>query len=298
MGISTFVSRARTGPRVRLAPAHAARREASAVRRTGERAAEPAIAFGGVGKRFVLAGEDRPVVALEDVSFEVGRDELVCLVGPSGCGKSTLLKLVAGLVRPDQGTVRALGEDVRRPHPCRGMVFQDHALFPWLDVARNVAFGLELARLPCAEVAARVRELVALAGLSGFERAYPHELSGGMRQRVGIARVLAMRPEVLLMDEPFGSLDAFTRCELQEELQSLRGRAPCATLFVTHDVEEAVYLADRIVVMSRRPGRVKAIVPVPVERPRRRSDPEFLRARQRVLDLYDRAPAPRAAGEP
>jgi NitT/TauT family transport system ATP-binding protein len=252
----------------------------------------------GVGKRFVLAGEDRALAALEDVSFEVGRDEFVCVVGPSGCGKSTLLKLVAGLVRPDQGAVRTLGHAVQGPHPSRGMVFQDHALFPWLDVARNVAFGLELAGLPRAEVADRVREFVALTGLSGFERAYPHELSGGMKQRVGIARVLAMHPQILLMDEPFGSLDAFTRSEMQEELQSLRARAPCATLFVTHDVEEAVYLSDRIVVMSRRPGRVKAIVPVLVERPRRPLDPEFVRVRQAVLELYDRAPPIRSIREP
>ncbi len=297
MGNATSVPRARVAPAapaVNFIPEPVALPPAAPLaRRAGEAAAEPAIAFGGVGKRFALSGGDRAVSALEDVSFEVGRDEFTCVVGPSGCGKSTLLKLVAGLVRPDRGTVRALGRDVQRPHPSRGMVFQDHALFPWLDVARNVAFGLELAGVPRAEVEARVREFVALTGLSGFERAYPHELSGGMKQRVGIARVLAMHPEVLLMDEPFGSLDAFTRCELQDELQSLRRRAPCATLFVTHDVEEAVYLADRIVVMSRRPGRVKAIVPVLVERPRRRSDPEFVRVRERVLELYDHSPTAR-----
>lgn len=291
---ATFAPRARTAPPVNLFPEPAPPlAPAAPPRDAAVRAAEPAIAFDGVCKQFVLAGEDRAVAALEDVSFEVGRTECACVVGPSGCGKSTLLKLVAGLVRPDRGGVRALGAEVQRPHPSRGMVFQDHALFPWLDVARNVAFGLELAGLHRAEVEERVRRFVALIGLSGFERAYPHELSGGMKQRVGIARVLAMHPEVLLLDEPFGSLDAFTRCELQEELEALRARAPCATLFVTHDVEEAVYLADRIVVMSRRPGRVKAIVPVRLERPRRRSDPEFVRVRERVLDLYDHTPATR-----
>jgi NitT/TauT family transport system ATP-binding protein len=252
------------------------------------------VSFSLVSKRFVRAGRGEPVVAVAEVSFEVHRHELVCIVGPSGCGKSTLLKLVAGLARPDAGEVRALGERVERPHPSRGMVFQDHALFPWLVVARNIAFGLEMAGLPRPEVRERVARLVSLTGLSGFERAYPHELSGGMRQRVGIARALATRPSVLLMDEPFGSLDAFTRVEMQEELDGLRHGDPFTTLFVTHDVEEAVFLADRIVVMSSRPGRVKAIVPVALPRPRRRTDLSFLQLRAQVLELYDR----RAPAEP
>jgi NitT/TauT family transport system ATP-binding protein len=248
-----------------------------------------AVSFTRVSKHFVLAGRREHVSAVEDVSFDVAASELVCLLGPSGCGKSTLLKLVAGLERADSGTVHAGGDEVDGPHPSRGMVFQDHALFPWLDVARNVAFGLELARLPRAEVARRVARFVELTGLTGFERAYPHELSGGMKQRVGIARVLAMAPSVLLMDEPFGSLDAFTRIEMQEELQALWRREPFTTLFVTHDVDEAVYLADRIVVMSRRPGRVKSIVTVPLPRPRRRTDADFTRIRNQVLDQYDRS---------
>ncbi|HTN51580.1 MAG TPA: ABC transporter ATP-binding protein [Anaeromyxobacter sp.] len=253
----------------------------------------PSVWFDGVTKRFALAGQRERVTALEDVSFDVGGGEIVCLLGPSGCGKSTLLKLVAGLERPDAGAVHSLGAEVRGPDPSRGMVFQDHALFPWLDVARNVAFGLEIAGLPRAEVSRRVAWFVQLTGLSGFERAYPHELSGGMKQRVGIARALAMAPSVLLMDEPFGSLDAFTRFEMQEELQALWRRSPFSMLFVTHDVDEAVYLADRIVVMTRRPGRVKTIVPVPLERPRHRTGPEFTLIRNLVLEQYDRAPAMR-----
>jgi NitT/TauT family transport system ATP-binding protein len=256
----------------------------------GARAA--AVTFTRVAKRFQLAADGETVTALEDVSFSVHEHEVVCLLGPSGCGKSTLLRMVAGLERPSGGEVRVAGELVRGPHPSRGMVFQDHALFPWLDVARNVAFGLELAGLGRAEVAARVAHLVRLTGLVGFERAYPHQLSGGMKQRVGIARILALRPAVLLMDEPFGALDAFTRMDLQSELVALWRECPFTALFVTHDVDEAVFLADRIVVMSCRPGRVNGTVSVPLARPRRRTDPDFSLLRTRVLEHYDR-PAPR-----
>ena len=247
------------------------------------------VAFSGVAKTFPLA-VGAPVVALEHVSLDVHAHELVCLLGPSGCGKSTLLRMVAGLERPCAGTVRVDGEEVRAPHASRGMVFQDHALFPWLDVAGNVAFGLEIAGLPRAEIARRTERFIRRAGLTGFERAFPHQLSGGMRQRVGIARVLALAPSVLLMDEPFGALDAFTRMDMQDELVALWRESPFTTLFVTHDVDEAVFLADRVVVMSRRPGRVKAIEPVPLARPRRRTDPEFARLRTKVLANYDRSP--------
>ncbi|MGB8932363.1 MAG: ABC transporter ATP-binding protein [Anaeromyxobacteraceae bacterium] len=249
------------------------------------------MSFGKVAKRFALPGAERPFDALEDVSFEVAEHEIVCLLGPSGCGKSTLLRMVAGLERPCGGDVLVGGQPVPAPGPSRGMVFQDHALFPWLDVTRNVAFGLEVAGVPPAEAARRVDHLIGLTGLRGFERAYPHQLSGGMKQRVGIARVLAVRPSVLLMDEPFGALDAFTRAELQEELVGLWRREPFTMLFVTHDVGEAVFLADRIVVMSRRPGRVKALVPVPLPRPRRRVDGDFAWLCSRVLEHYDRSPA-------
>jgi NitT/TauT family transport system ATP-binding protein len=250
----------------------------------------PAVAFARVAKRFALATCDETVTALEDVSFDVREHEVVCLLGPSGCGKSTLLRMVAGLERADAGEVRVEGALVRGPHPSRGMVFQDHALFPWLDVARNVAFGLELAGVRRDEVDSRVGHLVRLIGLSGFERAYPHQLSGGMKQRVGIARVLALRPAVLLMDEPFGALDAFTRMDLQAELVALWRECPFTALFVTHDVDEAVFLADRIVVMSSRPGRVNGVVSVPLARPRRRTDPDFSLLRTRVLEHYDRPP--------
>ncbi|WP_242393668.1 ABC transporter ATP-binding protein [Anaeromyxobacter oryzisoli] len=251
---------------------------------------ESAVSFAGVTKRFRIAGGG-PVVALEEVSLEVRPHEFVCLLGPSGCGKSTLLRMVAGLERPCAGQVTVGGVAVSGPHSSRAMVFQDHALFPWLDVARNVAFGLEMNGTPGPEIRRRVAHFIHLTGLGGFERAYPHQLSGGMKQRVGIARVLALAPEVLLMDEPFGALDAFTRMELQGELVSLWQREPFTTLFVTHDVDEAVFLADRVVVMSRRPGRAKAVLSVNLPRPRRRTDPAFAALRTRVLAQFDAAPA-------
>jgi NitT/TauT family transport system ATP-binding protein len=247
------------------------------------------IRFSNVTKAFAVEGGKRRVRALDDVSFAVGGSELVCLLGPSGCGKSTLLKMAAGLEFPDSGAVTADGRPVGAPHPDRAMVFQDYALFPWLTVEENVAFGLKLDGQGRQEVRERTARFVSLVGLNGFEKTRPHQLSGGMKQRVGIARVLAMSPRVLLMDEPFGALDAFTRMEMQEELMGLREAKPFTTLFVTHDVEEAVYLADRIVVMTSRPGRIKTIIPVPLGRPRFRTDPDFVGIRNHVLKQYERA---------
>jgi NitT/TauT family transport system ATP-binding protein len=246
------------------------------------------LSFSNVRKSFAVSGSSTGVVALDDVSFSVVGKEFVCLLGPSGCGKSTLLKLAAGLEFPDTGHVLDGGETIRKPHPDRGMVFQDYALFPWLTVEENIAFGLEVSGMPRQQVREKISRFIALVGLTGFEKAHPHQLSGGMKQRVGIARVLAMSPRVLLMDEPFGALDAFTRMEMQEELMNLWQSDPFTTVFVTHDVEEAVFLADRIVVMTSRPGKLKSIVPVPLARPRVRTDHDFVQIRNHVLKQYER----------
>jgi NitT/TauT family transport system ATP-binding protein len=216
----------------------------------------------------------REVLALDDVSLEVREREFVALVGPSGCGKSTLLHLIGGFLPTEGGTIRVGGRAVAGPGPDRGVVFQHFALFPWKTVRANVLYGLEKAGLPREERERRARAFVELVGLAGFEDSYPSQLSGGMQQRAAIARTLAIDPEILLMDEPFGSLDAQTRSLMQSELLDIWQRSRKTVLFVTHDVQEAVYLAQRVVVMSARPGRVKAIVNVEVDR----SDARVLRS--------------------
>ncbi len=250
------------------------------------------IVFRNTNKSFEVRGSKERLIALDDVSFSVSGKEFVCLLGPSGCGKSTLLKMAAGLEFPDSGSVTADQGAIRKPSPDRGMVFQDYALFPWLSVEENIAFGLEVNGVDRGTVREKIKRFISLVGLKGFEKAHPYQLSGGMKQRVGIARVLAMSPKVLLMDEPFGALDAFTRMEMQEELMNLWQANPFTTIFVTHDVEEAVYLADRIVVMTSRPGRLKTIVPVPLARPRARTDYDFVKIRNHVLKQYERTQAP------
>lgn len=208
------------------------------------------------------------VVAVDDLSLTVQDKEFVCIVGPSGCGKSTLLRVIAGLSRPQTGEVTLDGERVTEPGADRGMVFQSYTLFPWLTVQGNVEFGPRLSGLwpeECAEVAHRYIDLV---GLTGFEHAYPKELSGGMQQRAALARALANDPEILLMDEPFGALDAQTRSLMQELLLRVWEQTHKTVLFVTHDIEEAILLADRIYVMTARPGRIKHEVRVPLPRPR------------------------------
>jgi len=227
------------------------------------------------------------VRALDDVSLTVDGEEFVALLGPSGCGKSTLLNIIAGLLAPTTGGVFLEGE-LPPGRSATAMVFQEFALFPWRTVQANVEFGLEELGLPRGARATRAREHVALAGLSGFEAKYPHQLSGGMRQRVGIARALAVNPAVLLMDEPFSALDAQTRQLMQEELLAIWERTRKTILYVTHNIQEAVYLADRVVVLSRRPGRVLAILPVALGRPRVEgmvSDPAFVDATERIWAL-------------
>src|SRR6201994_1555726 len=202
----------------------------------------------------------RPVLALEDVSLEVREREFLALLGPSGCGKSTLLYLIGGFLPVEGGSIAVDGKPVTAPGPDRGIVFQHFALFPWKTVRGNILYGLERQGMPPAEREQRAMDFIELVGLSGFEDSYPSQLSGGMKQRTAIARTLAFDPKILLMDEPFGALDAQTRGLMQGELLRIWHRTPKTVIFVTHDVQEAVYLADRVAVMSARPGRIKTIV--------------------------------------
>jgi len=208
------------------------------------------------------------VVAVDDLSLDVMDREFISIVGPSGCGKSTLLRVVAGLVEPTSGAVYLDGRQVDAPGADRGMVFQSYTLFPWLTVLGNVQFGSRINGLPAAERERLAREYLEMVGLKGFEGHYPKELSGGMMQRVAIARALANDPEVLLMDEPFGALDAQTRIIMQELLVNLWQRTPKTILFVTHDIDEALFLSERVYIMTARPGRIKQVLAVDLPRPR------------------------------
>ncbi len=244
---------------------------------------EPAIRVDGLTVAFRSGG--REVVALDGLDLEVARGEFACLLGPSGCGKSTLLNAVAGFLAPTAGRVLADGREVTGPGPERAMVFQEYALFPWMTVERNVAFGLEMKGLGTRAVHLAVRAWLEKLHLADFADRYPKDLSGGMRQRVAIARVLAVDPPVLLMDEPFGALDALTRRNLQDELARIWAGSGKTVLFVTHGIEESLYLADRVVVMTYRPGTVKRIVPVTLPRPRDPSSPEFNELKKEVTTL-------------
>jgi NitT/TauT family transport system ATP-binding protein len=231
------------------------------------------IVIEGVDK--VFNSDGREVVALKDISLHIPGGQFTCLLGPSGCGKSTLLNAVAGFAPPSAGTIMADGRPVSAPGPDRGMVFQEYALFPWMTVEQNVGFGLEIKRVPKDEINHRVGELLKMLSLSDFRQRYPKDLSGGMRQRVAIARVLALDSPILLMDEPFGALDALTRRNLQDELLRIWAELKKTILFVTHSIEEAIYLADRIVVMTYRPGTVKRDIMVDLPRMRDPAAPEF-----------------------
>src|SRR5437879_2870088 len=215
---------------------------------------------------------DRRHLAIADISLAVAAGEFVSILGPSGCGKSTLLYIVGGFVTPSTGSVVVNGRPVTGPGPDRGPVFQEFALFPWKTVLGNVMYGLERNGVAKVEAQKRARELLALVHLSGYERFYPKELSGGMKQRVALARTLAYRPSILLMDEPFGALDAQTRTRLQNDLLDIWERDRKTVLFVTHSVEEAVFLSDKVVMMTRSPGRIRQIVNINLPRPRRRAE--------------------------
>ncbi|MFQ6137078.1 MAG: ABC transporter ATP-binding protein [Candidatus Hydrothermarchaeales archaeon] len=225
--------------------------------------------------------------ALEDVNLKVREGEFVCLIGPSGCGKTTFLRLLAGLEAPSSGELYLDGKLILGPGDDRGVVFQEFALFPWRTAVKNVEFGLEIKGLSREERGETAMKYIDMVGLTGRENCYPHQLSGGMKQRVGIARALANEPEVLLMDEPFGSLDAQTRNRMQGELLEIWKKTGKTIIFVTHNVDEAVYLADRIVVMSCGPGRIVEIIRMGLPRPRSRTSVEVNKIRNRILKLLE-----------
>jgi NitT/TauT family transport system ATP-binding protein len=259
------------------------------------------IAVKGVSRTF-LSPQGERIEALKDINFEVedafsaaGRDigEFRVLLGPSGCGKSTLLRMIAGLDRPDSGEILVHDQPVQGPSRDRGMVFQKYTSFPWLTVEDNIAYGLRINDVPEAERKQTVERLLKAVGLSEFAGVYPETLSGGMQQRVAIARTLALRPSVILMDEPFGALDAQTRSEMQQLLLQIWDETACTILFVTHDVEEAVYLADRIFIMSSHPGTIVEDVQVPFDRPRDlglKEKSDFHDLQHYVLGSLKRAP--------
>jgi ABC-type nitrate/sulfonate/bicarbonate transport system ATPase subunit len=234
----------------------------------------------GVNMSFDRGGQRLQV--LDDINLEVGEGEFLCLLGPSGCGKSTLLNTMAGFLTPTSGEITVDGEAVKGPDPRRIFVFQERGVFPWLTVEGNIGFGL--AKLPREERERRVSHYVKMVGLEGFEKSYPHELSGGMKQRVEVARALAVNPDVMFLDEPFGALDSITRMVMRGELLRIWQAERRTILFVTHDIDEAVQLADRVVVMSARPGRVQEIVGIDIEHPRDISSPRYLALRDGILN--------------
>jgi len=243
------------------------------------------IEIKNVSKSFPKNDQEDHLSILHDISLEIRDKEFVSLLGPSGCGKSTLLRMLAGLLEPDEGEVLVDRVPVKKPESSRCMVFQDYVLFPWMSVKNNIALGLKVKKKDKDYIRTKVEWAMELVGLKAFENAYPHQLSGGMQQRVSIARALVMNPEILLMDEPFGALDSFTRMKLQDELVDICKRKDFTTVFVTHDCDEAVYLSDKIVVFSGTPAQVKEVISVDLPRPRRRTSPEFLEIRNQVLEL-------------
>ncbi|MDA0635781.1 ABC transporter ATP-binding protein [Nonomuraea sp. MCN248] len=251
------------------------------------------ISFQGVSKTFELKGGR--FLALDRVDLDIADREFVTVVGPSGCGKSTLMGMAAGLVEPGTGRILLDGAPVTGPGPDRGVIFQQYALFPWLTVRKNVEFGLKLQAISAEERRRRAQRAIDLVGLTDFADALPKTLSGGMKQRCAIARAYAVGPQVLLMDEPFGALDALTRVQLQDQLLETWSRERRTVMFITHDVDEAVYLANRVIVMAARPGRIHRIIDVDLPYPRTeemRLSPEFSRIRNEVWhSVYHQAPA-------
>lgn len=244
----------------------------------------------GVSKCFPM--KDGSIQALENIDLTVNDGEFICIVGASGCGKSTLLRIIAGLVESDSGSIQIDGQKISGPGSDRGLVFQEPRLFPWLNVGANIEFGINekvKKKLGRDKVNQMVDQTLELVGLKNFKKAYPHQLSGGMQQRISIGRSLIENPRVLLLDEPLGALDALTRMQMQNEILRIWKEEKTTMILVTHDIDEAVYLGDRVVVLSKRPGRVKKIVDVNVERPRDRSSLEFIRLRQEIYkELFER----------
>jgi NitT/TauT family transport system ATP-binding protein len=251
------------------------------------------IEIAGVSQSFQTAGR-KSHLALSDISLSIAEGAFVSILGPSGCGKSTLLYIVGGFVKPTAGTVKVRDRLITGPGPDRGPVFQEFALFPWKTVLGNVTYGLRQQGVGRAEAEERARRLIGMVGLKGYETFYPKELSGGMKQRVAIARTLAYNPAVLLMDEPFGALDAHTRTRLQNDLLDIWERDRKTVLFVTHAVDEAVYLSDKVVVMTRSPGRIKQVIDIDLPRPRRRAelllDPRYQKYIVDIERLIEDAP--------
>ncbi len=236
----------------------------------------------------VFPGADGDIVALHDILFNIHRREFICVIGASGCGKSTLIRILAGLDYPTSGQVLLDNQEVKGPSPDRGMVFQGYTLFPWLTIKKNIMFGLKMTNHGNNYAEEQALQWIDLVGLSNFANAYPHELSGGMKQRVAIARALANRPRILLMDEPFGALDAQTRSQMQAYLLQIWRNVDITILFITHDLDEAVYLADRIVVLGTHPGHIQEIIEVSVPRPRNPDQfltPQFLATKKRLEEL-------------
>ncbi len=250
----------------------------------------------GLNKQYEVKGQPLPV--LQDIHLTIAPGEFVSIVGTSGCGKSTLLRLVIGLEEGYQGEILLDGTRIKGTNLNRGIVFQEHRLFPWLTVEKNIALGLLNSDLTEGQQRATIREHIELVGLTGFEKAYPHQLSGGMSQRVAIARALVNRPDILLLDEPFGALDAMTRAHLQQELHRIWQTEGITMILVTHDVEEAVYLGDKVVVMEPRPGRIRRTVPVPLAHPRDRASYAFSTVKDSVLREFGEHSAAELAEPP
>ncbi|AFS79169.1 putative nitrate/sulfonate/bicarbonate ABC transporter ATP-binding protein [Gottschalkia acidurici 9a] len=231
-----------------------------------------------------LDGEGE-VNALKGINLHIKPGEFVSLVGASGCGKSTLLRLVTGLDTPTLGSLTIDGEEIKGPSHLRGLVFQDPTLYPWLTVRDNIALGLKARKIYNKDSEKEVDKIIDLIGLDGFQNTYPHHLSGGMAQRVSLARALINKPKVLLLDEPLGALDAFTRMDMQDEILRILDEHKTTMILVTHDVDEAIYLSDRIVIMTPRPGKIQEIIDVKIGRPRNRNHPDFIRIRSKILEL-------------
>jgi sulfonate transport system ATP-binding protein len=242
---------------------------------------QAALTIRDVSKSYVV--DERPLSVLRNIALDVRPGEFVSIVGASGCGKSTLLRLVVGLDADYEGEILLNGRRIEGTGRERGIVFQEHRLFPWLTVEDNIALGLDGSDEPQHVLSERVRENIALVGLTGFEKAYPHQLSGGMAQRAAIARSLVTQPAILLLDEPLGALDSITRAYLQKELLRIWQQERVTIIMVTHDVDEAIYLSDRVVVMEPRPGRIRSIVPVELDHPRQRASVEFARVKDGIL---------------